>query len=189
MIGTSVADYVFIRTSILLLHCIAPLSVLYCVVVSIGLGTTFRTRREIELWLFAEALFWTCFFLPYRWHLQHAAIHPPSRSREERRKLVGCVLAEMTDAERYIRGWFKGADFEVIGREDFKDWLAWAFFDSERGKVEDADEIESYTLQIERILRKDFSPGRGTVTPLRLTIDPVDMLHRSLLWYLVSGLS
>lgn len=95
----------------------------------------------------------------------------------------------MTDAERYIRGWFKGADFEVIGREDFKDWLAWAFFDSERGKVEDADEIESYTLQIERILRKDFSPGRGTVTPLRLTIDPVDMLHRSLLWYLVSGLS
>ena len=51
---------------------------------------------------------------------------------------------------------------------------------------EDEDEIEEYTLEIESMLRKDFRPGKGTVKPLKLTIDPVDMLHRSLLWYFVS---
>ena len=53
---------------------------------------------------------------------------------------------------------------------------------------EDEDEVEEYTLEIESMLRKDFRPGKGTVKPLKLTIDPVDMLHRSLLWYFVSTL-
>lgn len=185
MLGTSAAEYAFIRISILILHFIAPLSVLYCIIVIVDSATIFRMRREVELLLIAEALFWTCFFLPYRWYLQHAAIHPPPRSKEERRKLVGNVVAEMTDVEQYIRGWFKGADFKDIGREDVKEWLSWAFFDSERDEGRDEDEIEGYTLLIESMLHKGFSSGRGKATSLRLTIDPVDMLHRSLLWYFV----
>jgi hypothetical protein len=38
------------------------------------------------------------------------------------------------------------------------------------------------------MLRRNFRPGKGKVKPLRLTIDPVDMLHRSLLWYFVGVL-
>lgn len=188
MLGTSAVEYAFIRISILILHSIVPVSVLYCLVITANSGTRFRLQQEIELWLVAETLFWLCFFLPYRRHLQHAAIHPPIRSQEQRGELLGYVMAEMADPEQYIRGWFKGADFKDIGREDVKDWLAWAFFDGGREKGKDEDEIEIYTLQIESMLLKKFNPGRGTATPLRLTMDPVDMLHRSLLWYSVSCL-
>jgi len=186
MLGTSAAEYAFIRVCISILHCVAPLSVLYCVIITIDSATMFRMRPAIELWLIAEALFWTCFFFPYRWYLQHAATHPPPRSKEERRKLVDCVKAEVTDPEQYIRGWFKGADVKDIRRKDVKEWLTWAFFDRDWEDGKDEDEIEEYTLEIESMLRKRFRPGKGTVKSLRLTIDPVDMLHRSLLWYFVS---
>ena len=92
----------------------------------------------------------------------------------------------MTDPEQYIRGWFKGADVKDIRRKDVKEWLTWAFFDRDWEDGKDEDEIEEYTLEIESMLRKRFRPGKGTVKSLRLTIDPVDMLHRSLLWYFVS---
>jgi hypothetical protein len=185
MLGTSAAEYAFIRVCTSVLHCVAPLSVLYCVVITIDSATLFRMRPEIELWLIAEALFWTCFYFPYRWYLQHAATHPPPRSKEERRKLVDCVKAELTDPEQYIRGWIKGAEAENIRRKGVKEWLTWAFFDRDCEERRDEDEIEGYTLEIERMLRKDSRPGNGTAKSLRLTIDPVDMLHRSLLWYLV----
>lgn len=189
MIGTSITEYAFIRVCIFLLHCVAPVSVLYCIIaIAISLSTS-RLPTVIELWPAAEALFWTCFFLPYRSRLQHAAAHPPQRSKEERRKLFDCVKAEVSEPERYIRGWFKGAEIEDIGIQDVKEWLAWAFFD--RGWVEgkDEDEIQEYAFEIEEMLRKRFGSGSGTAKPLRLTIDPVNMLHRSLLWYLVCCLN
>lgn len=109
------------------------------------------------------------------------------RSKEERRTLVDRVNADVADPERYIRGWFKGARIEEIGREDVKTYLAWAFFDRDWGgeEDEDEDEIEEYAREIESMLGKDFPPGKRMAKPLRLTLDPVNMLHRSLLWYLV----
>lgn len=133
----------------------------------------------------AEALFCTCFFLPYRWYLQRPASKRPPLSQTERRYLFDRVKTEMTEPERYIRGWFKGADIGDIGRGDVKEWLAWAFFDREWEDGQDEDEIEEYTLEIESILCKSLRQGKGLAKPLRLTIDPVSMLHRSLLWYLV----
>lgn len=187
MLGTSVAEYAFIRVCIFILRCVAPLSILYCVAITIHPALILRMRPAIELWLAAEALFCTCLFLPYRWYLQHAATHPPSGSVEERRKLVDCVKAEMADPEQYIRGWFKGANIEDIGRQDMKEWLTWAFFNRRWEEGKDGGEIEGYMLEIESMLCKDFQPGKGAAKSLRLTIDPVDMHHRSLLWYFVSS--
>ncbi|KAM0714777.1 hypothetical protein Q7P37_009241 [Cladosporium fusiforme] len=188
MIGTSVTDYVFIRTSIFVLNWIAPFSVIYCILTTIHGSSTLRVQPAIELWLTAEALFCICFFLPYRRYLQQLTDHPPLRPKEERRKLVDRIKAEVSDPEHYIRGWFKGADIEDIGRQDLKKWITWAFFDCdlEEGKYD--EEIEEYALEFESMIRKDFQPGNGTAKPLRLTIDPVDMLHRSLLWYLYVGI-
>lgn len=188
MLGTSTAEYAFIRIFIFVLHYIAPLSFLYCVIITMDPAATFRMMPAIELWLIAEALFWTCFFFPYRWYLQHAAIHPAPRSKEERRKLFDYVKTEVTDPDQFIQGWFKGAKIKDIRRDDVKEWLTWAFFDSDCEESKYEDEIEEYTLEIESMLRKDLRPGKGTVKPLKLTIDPVDMLHRSLLWYSVSTL-
>ena len=188
MLGTSAAEYAFIRIFIFILHYIAPLSFLYCIIITMDPAATYRIRPAVELWIFAEALFWTCFFFPYRWYLQHAATHPAPRSKEERRKLFDYVKTEVTDPDQFIQGWFKGAEIKDIRRDDVKEWLTWAFFDRDYEGREDEDEIEEYTLEIESMLRKDFRPGKGTVKPLKLTIDPVDMLHRSLLWYFVSTL-
>jgi hypothetical protein len=140
----------------------------------------------IELWLAAEALFFAFFFLPHWRYLQHAATYPPLRSREERRRLVNRVHASVTKPERYIRGWFKGARIDTIGREDLKTYLAWAIFDCDWVKDEDEEEIEEYASEFESMLGKRLPPGKGIAKPLRLTLDPVDMLYRSLLWYLVT---
>ena len=149
------------------------------------LPRTLRLPTPIELWLLAEALFYGFFFLPHRRYLQYAATHSPLRSKEERRKLVNRVYADVADPERYIRGWFKGARIEEIGREDVKTYLAWAFFDRDWIEAEDEEEVEEYALEIESMLGKSFRPGQCIAKSLRLTLDPVDMLHRSLLWYLV----
>lgn len=186
MIGTSRAEYAFIRICIFILHHVAPFSILYCSITITKASTILRMRPAIESWLAAEALFCTCFYLPYRWYLQHSAIHPPPRSKEERRKLIDYVKDEMADPEQYIRGWFKGARIEDIGRQGVKEWLTWAFFDRGWEEGKDESEIEEYTLEVESMLRRDLRPGKGAAKPLRLTIDPVDMLHRSLLWYSVS---
>lgn len=188
MIGTSATEYAFIRICVFFLHSVAPLSLLYCAIAVVVSLPTSRLPTIAELWPIAEALFWVCFFLPYQWHLQHAASHPPRRTREERHRLFNLVKAEMLEPERYVRGWFKGADIEDIGIQDVKKWLAWAFFDRDWADGQDEDEIEDYALQIQGMLRKDFGPGSGNAKPLRLTIDPVNMLHRSLLWYLVRHL-
>lgn len=186
MIGTSATEYAFIRVCIFILHCVAPLSLLYC---GIAIAISYPVPRRptvIELWPVAEALFWTCFFLPYRSCLQNAATHPALRSRKERRKLVNLVKAEVSEPERFIRGWFKGARIDDIGLQNVKEWLTWAFLDRDWVDGKDEDEIEEYALEIEDMLGKDFRAERGAAEPLRLTIDPVNMLHRSLLWYLVS---
>ena len=50
----------------------------------------------------------------------------------------------------------------------------------------DDEELEEYVDKFEMLLGRKLDPGRGKAVPLRLTIDEVKMLHRSLLWYLVS---
>jgi len=37
----------------------------------------------------------------------------------------------------------------------------------------------------EKLLERDLPSGKGRARSLRLTLDRVDFLHRSLLWYLV----
>lgn len=189
MIGTSTAEFAFIRACIHLLHSIAPASLLYCAAALTVLPHDYRLPTVLELWLAAEALFFTCFFIPWRWTLQHDAVHPP-RTPSERRKAFDRVKSNIGDPERYLCGWFKGAKFEDIGREDVKTFLAWAFFDRDCGGEEqdeqDNEEIEEYVLEVEAMLGKKLRPGKGPAKSLRLTLDPVDMLHRSLLWYTVS---
>lgn len=50
----------------------------------------------------------------------------------------------------------------------------------------DDEELNEYVDKFETLLGRKLDPGRGKAVPLRLTIDKVKMLHRSLLWYLVS---
>lgn len=96
------------------------------------------------------------------------------------------MLDNVSDAEAYVTGWFKGAKYEDIGRETMKSFLAWAFFEDRIGP-EEVDELEGYTREVESMLGRPLQPGEGKAKPLRLTIDHVDIYRRSLVWYLVSG--
>jgi hypothetical protein len=188
MIGTSTAEYIFIRGCIFFLHNIAPASLLYCALLLFPLQTTlpvYRLPLPIEAWLVAEATFFTVFFLPYKYYLQSPAIHPELPSREERAKLFERCNATVKDPEKYLSQWFLGAQEENIKRENVKEFIRWAFLNSEQARSEDEDEVEGYVKAIEKLLGRDIPPGKGSAKCLRLTVDKVDCLHRSLLWYFV----
>lgn len=193
MINNSWAEYAFIRVCIFGLQAIGPVAVAYTA--STILLPSFRSwawsstpGKIAGVWLTAEAIF-HLFFIPVRhWYLQREAEHPPLYSRDGRQELFERVLAntQPKDLEKYICGWFRGAKIEEIGRQDVKRWIGWAFFE---GRVDDVkgakEELEAYTTRLEQLLGTPFKPGCGKAIPLCLTLDPVNMSHRSLLWYWV----
>lgn len=132
----------------------------------------------------AETIFYL-FFLWYRTHLQRKAIHPPLKTPEERRKLFNNVKSEIHNVEKYLSGWFRGAKIEDIGREQLKEFLDWVFFEARAARVHE-DELEDYVSEIEKLTGRQFGEGSAIAKALRLTLDPIEMECRSLLWYLVS---
>lgn len=184
MINNSPAEYAFIRTCIFLLRLIGPAS-LACTALFAAqawLGEQWlRLFWPLELWIVAEAFFHV-FMLWYRIHLQHEATHPPLQTEKERLEFFDKIQSELHDPERFLSGWFSGAHFDDIGREDLKDFLCWVFFE---GRIADTEfeELEQYTKKLEQMLGRQFKAGRGTAKGLRLTIDPIDMDCRSLFWY------
>ena len=91
----------------------------------------------------------------------------------------------MKDPEKYLSQWFLGAPEEQIKRENVKEFIRWAFLNTEQTKSEDEVEVEGYVKAMEKLLGRDIPSGKGSAKSLRLTVDKVDCLHRSLLWYLV----
>ena len=74
---------------------------------------------------------------------------------------------------------------EDIRRDNVKDFFLWAFFNRGGEPGDDNLELEEYVAATEALLGRSLEEGRGKAECLRLTIDPVAMLHRSLVWYFV----
>lgn len=91
------------------------------------------------------------------------------------------------DPERYLKKWFQDAPVSEIKWENVKEFFRWAFLNT--GDVDPAhdEELEEYVGEMENLLGRKLEAGRGDVKCLRLTLDKVEMLHRSLTWYLVSS--
>jgi hypothetical protein len=191
MIGTSGAEYIFIRACILFLHNIVSASILYCALLVLCLlhpsCNVYRAPALIETWLIAESLFFFAIFIPYRRHLQRPAVHPERLPPEERAKLFERCTASVQDPESYLSLWHLGAKKEDIKRENVKELFRWAFLNSGDAREEDEPELEEYAEETEKLLGRRLPPGKGSAKSLRLTLDEVDFLHRSLLWYLVRG--
>jgi hypothetical protein len=156
------------------------------------LPQAFRTLRlplAIECWLTAEAVSYSIFYLPFRYYLQLPAIHPDPLSREEREKLFTRCWATVTDPEKYLSQWFRGARMEEIKRENVREFIQWAFFNTEQVAEEDGEEVETYLDETERLLGRELPLGRGNAKSIRLTLDSVGCSHRSLFWYFVSHFS
>ncbi|QPH01371.1 hypothetical protein C2857_005571 [Epichloe festucae Fl1] len=183
MRGLDLWDYVFIRTCIVALRSIAPLSIVYSLA-SLVVPLPVRVPRILQLWLALEAIFYLAFYLPLREYLQRPAKHPELLSRDDRRKLFWRCHNSIPDPSQYLRKWFRGASEEDIKRENVKDFFRWAFLNTGEVDVTHDEELEEYVGGMEKLLGRKFEPGRGDAECLRLTLDKVEMLHRSLTWYL-----
>ncbi|KAF3346057.1 hypothetical protein VdG2_05782 [Verticillium dahliae VDG2] len=183
MLGASVWDYLFIRTCIALLYMVAPLSLLYSIAGAL-IQLPFRIPRMLELWLASEAAFYLFIYLPLYAYLQTPATYPTIFSRDDRRKLFYRCHSTIPDPERYLSRWFRDTPASEIRRENVKDFFRWAFLNTGDPDPAYDEELEQYTREMEDLLGRRLPPGRGKASPLRLTLERVDMLHRSLAWYL-----
>ncbi|UJO19568.1 uncharacterized protein CLAFUR5_09913 [Fulvia fulva] len=189
MINSSPAEYAFIRVCIFGLQSIGPLGVVYACLQWM-IPALSIVPLPIKIWLWTEAIWYCVSIIWLHNFLQTPAIHPELRSKSERQALFNRVIANIDPeaVENNIRYWFKGALFEDIGRDGVKSWLAWAFFEGRIEKDGKNDgELEGYASELEQLLGKSFALGNGRAGPLRLTLDRIDMSHRSLLWYFMVG--
>lgn len=186
MIGTSIPEYIWIRTCITVLHGITPLSLLSCAYVVLTKPYTSVLPLAIEAWLALETSFYIFIYIPRKRRLQQAASHPELVSREERQQLFHRCAANIPDPENYLSKWFMNSPISEIKRENLEEFLRWAFLSTQVINKADDEEIKEYVEATEKLLGRKLAPGRGSATSLRLTFDKVNMLHRSVFWYLVS---
>jgi hypothetical protein len=197
MIGTSIAEYLFIRICILFLHNIAPISTLYSVhlvVVQlldlpIYLG---RIPYPLHIWLIAETLFFIIVFIPLKYALQYSPIYHRSLSAELREKLFRSCNANVPHLEKYLSQWLMVSEVEHIKRDNVKDFIRWAFFKPGYTHILDQQserEVDNYTAELEQLMGRKLSPGRMDVKGLGRLLNEAGGSHRSLLWYTVGYLS
>ena len=200
MIGKSLPEYLFIRACIFLLQyttpiCLAILAAQVAVCGGLVAALSSLTGRLLLGYAVADALYAVFVWRPYIRRLAEEAEHPPVPSRAERRAFLERCLAHMSDADRYLRLWFLGADASEIRRDNVRDFFLWAFFDraprpgldgAEEPQVE--EELDEYIALLERRLGRRIEPGRGRADSLRLTLDEIETSYRSVIWYLLIGI-
>ena len=183
MIGTSAFDYCFIQACIYFLHYIAPLCALYCIAVLLLQPLPYRIPWILEVWAFAEALFLLLYYA--RAHvLQRDAVHPEVLPVAKRKQLFQLCHDTIKDPERYLKQWFRGASPSEIQRGNVMEFYRWAFLNKKEISPNDEQELEEYADKTELLLGRKLQPGYGTAKSLRLTLDRVQTLYRSLFWYL-----
>jgi hypothetical protein len=194
MIGTSATEYLFIRTCILFLHNIAPISILYSTQLLLVQFFHLPIYLEhipypIQMWLTAEAIFLITIIIPLKYSLHRYTICHRPLSAECREKLFRSCIASVPNLEKYLSQWLMVSEGECIKRDNVKDFVRWAFFrpdyEHERDQ-QDEVEIEAYTTEIEKLIGQKLAPGRIDLKGLGQLLHETTGSHRSLLWYTVS---
>lgn len=178
----------FIRTSILALRSVTPLSITYCVFRALGwVWTGKRTiLRLVDVYAATESVFFLVVYLPRRWLLNSPA--SPStllETPEARERLFLKSWDASPDPREYLTGWFKGVTVEDLRSEDIKDFISWRLWNTLQRSPEHEVELERYVDLVEDILQIKFPPGKSGKTSMAVTFEPLRIVHRPLLWYLV----
>lgn len=189
LVGDSWYEYVAIRTAIAGLRLIAPLSITYCITVTIWKPNAFYTLplAPLSIWAALETGF-VGIHLILRQRLQHEAVHPAPPDQNQRRFLFDRCLATIDDPIAYLRGWFLGAPLSNIGRQDCLDFFAWSFMNKHPAKVTSSErsELAGFISELEERADIELPEGACGANSLRGTFDPVLVTHHPLLWYMVS---
>ncbi|KAI3319358.1 hypothetical protein HD806DRAFT_291372 [Xylariaceae sp. AK1471] len=194
MIGTSLPEYVFIRTCIFLLQYTTPicLACLLALIATEGTGKALsRTISKVLIgYSVLDALYAFFIYYPYNRRLNNEAEHPPLQPRSERLALFKRCLDNVPDTARYLRTWFLGADEADIRKENVREFISWAFFDRQPSNetAEEIEELDEFIVEIERRTGHQLKPGRGKAKSFRLTLDEVEVRYRSVVWYFIVGI-
>lgn len=108
-------------------------------------------------------------------------------SRPEREALFHKCAESMTSES--ITGWFLRSPGLHISRDNVIDWLLWALFSVRNRDTnpEWEDELEYYISFMGEYVGYPLVAGSNPeIQCLRLTMDPVPMVHRPFIWYIVS---
>jgi pimeloyl-ACP methyl ester carboxylesterase len=142
--------------------------------------------RVLDVCAGAESLFFLCVYLPRRWILnQPAPPYSPLPTRDQRRKAFLKLWKATPDPGAYVSLWFQGVPIEAIGREDVKDWLVWNLWNKPHHTLIDERELEEYLVYTEKVLSHRFVDGHTGNVSTSVTFDPVRMMHRPLIWYIL----
>lgn len=186
MIGTSTAEYIWVRFWAVALHSIAPVCVGLFLATSL-LPWSFRLPIYLHYWVIIETVFFLLTYVYQKYYLQRPALHPDLPSRDERNALFNLCQESVQDYGQYLSKWFLNTPLADIKLDNVKDFLRWAFLNTDNVDPCYDEELDGYVKRIETELGMTFEPGRNNhVKCLRLTLDKVDALHRSVTWYAVS---
>lgn len=147
---------------------------------------------SIQIWLTAEAIVFTAFFIPLRYALDNSTICHTSLPAECREKLFKSCNTNVPNLEKYLTRWLLVSEAEYIKRDDVKDFIKWSFFGprctGEQARQHE-EEIEIYTRELEKLIGRNLPSGRMNVKGLWQLLNEAGGSHRSLLWYTVSYFS
>ena len=188
MLPSSRGTLIFSRVFAWYFQCIAPLSIAYCIVAVLELLSFRRLPIALEGWLLAESLFYLLVYLPMSHVVHGVAVAVDTSDRNQRRDLYNKCLSTITDPVRYVSLWHRGAPIEIIGRDNVKEWICWAFLDIGAAGPDEDEELEEYVDALESLLPNGskFLPGKTpSVQTLRFSLDPVNLSHKPLLFYVL----
>lgn len=186
MISHSPSSYILIRACIFALNYTILELVLLCILLLVIPSAPAWLTHTAEFLTIVETAFYVLVYLPRKHMLQRPAIHPTPLSRLERQRLFNMAHGSLPDAEGYVSKWFCGAPLSEIKRENAKEFFCWAFMSQGVWGPQEEEELDGYVDILEREMGRKLEPGWGSAVALRLTLDPIEMKHRPLLWYLVS---
>lgn len=184
MIGTSTLDHVWLMSWIIILHSIGPLCIICCILSRL-LSVPFSIPKAVQCLIASEAAFYLFTYAYRNYYLQRPALHPPPPPLEDRVKLFRLCFDNSPDLAESLSKWFRGAPLASIKKQNIQEWLRWAFLHADQDDPAMADELEEYVEQLEVKLGINFEPGKADLRSIRLTLDRVDALHRSMIWYAV----
>ncbi|KAK3346617.1 hypothetical protein B0T25DRAFT_282291 [Lasiosphaeria hispida] len=213
MIDHSLFNLVEIRACIVLFRyapLIEALLLVGCALL-LPIATALPFIHTLTALLIFEGVYAASIYLPHKARLRTLAKYPPPLTRTARAELFERCVVNVSDWERYLGLWFLCAPAVEIKRDNVRDFLLWAFFDRDApsASTEDHDndktplvqaaeddaeasaleqEVETFLARTEALQGRKFAPGRGSAVPLRLTIDAIPTVYRSVIWYAIVAL-
>lgn len=181
MIGNSKGELIWVVFWATVLNSIGPACLFYCAAAAYFPSVP----RWPLLAAVPESLFFIWMYIYLNRHLQRATTHPVPNTKEKRQILFDRCLDTTHNYDQYLSDWFLKNPTSDMGRENVKEFIRWAFLNTDVIDYDHEDEVESYLKQLETKLGTEFPQGKTNVKCLRLTLDKVNALHRSLTWYMV----